>query len=315
MTILPTAFLLLLLLLVSMFWRPDLNPSSVEAAELGPHGRFLELPNGQRVHYQLDGPVNAPVVMLLHGFMASLHDWDAVSDGLSQRFRVLRIDMPGMGLTGWSNAMELGEHAVAKTLEQILDALGIDAVHLVGHSRGGYAAWVQAVLYPSRVKSLVLIASAGFPQDHEPRFSPLSFKIAQYRMGKAILRWSGSKFLVRKTLESLVADKRMVSKPWVERAYRLSLRKGNRKTMLALRPFQPNEELLDQLSSIEIPTLLIWGINDFLIPIRHAHLFSTKLKTSHIFPVPDAGHYPPMECPGLVSNAITLHVQDALRRR
>lgn len=287
----------------------DLSPELVESIEADQNSKFLRLPDGQRIHYQVSGEAGGIPVLLLHGFMASLRDWDQVAEELSEQFHVVRMDMPGMGLTGWTDHSALQENSVAASIEAILDFLKIDAVHLVGHSRGGYAAWTHAILYPERVRSLTLIASAGFRQDKEPRFAPISFKLAEYKAGKWILRWASNKAMVKKTLASLVANKELITPAWINRASMLSLRAGNRNTLIALRPFIPNTNLLERMHEIAMPTLLMWGQNDYLIPIRHAHLFMNNITGARLATVKNTGHYLPIESAHEVSREITEHIR------
>jgi 3-oxoadipate enol-lactonase len=112
------------------------------------------------VHYELRGRADAPVVLFANSLGTNFHVWDAQAAALAERFRVLRYDMRGHGLTdcpaGPYTIAQLGNDARA-----LLDALGIESAHVVGLSIGGLVAQRLAAAAPSRVRSLVLCDTAN----------------------------------------------------------------------------------------------------------------------------------------------------------
>lgn len=285
--------------------RPDVVAEQVAPLVETHASKYLVLRSGVRVHYTDTGGQGAQTVVLLHGFMASLRDFDAWVPSLSLHHRVVRVDLPGMGLTAGGPSTRLDEEFVSQCLLELLDQLGVNQASLVGHSRGGYAAWAFAALHPERVNKLVLIASAGLNQGHEPRRVPLSFKLAEYAWLKPVLRYVAARWLVRMTLTSLVHDPRHVTTEWVERAYRLMRLRGNRSTFLRLRPFRDRPDLQARLPRIQVPTLIAWGSDDYLIPVRHAHLFQSLMPQAVIKVYTGVGHYAIVEAgPILVRDVV-----------
>lgn len=276
-------------------FRPDLAFDEVAPHVETAHSQYLALQSGVRIHYTDTGPRGGPVVVLLHGFMASLRDFDTWVEPLGERHRVLRLDLPGMGLTAGSPSVRLDDEFVSDCLVEFLDRMGVNQATLVGHSRGGYVAWVFAVMHPERVRQLVLISAAGWRQDHEPRRAPLSFRLAEYAWLKPTLRYVAARWLVRLTLTSLVFDSRHVTQAWVDRAYRLTLLLGNRATFLRLRPFQVRADLQARLFNVKAPTLILWGNEDTLIPVRHAHLFQAAVPHAQLKVYTGVAHYPMVE--------------------
>lgn len=284
--------------------RPDVMAEQVTPFVETPASKYVVLRSGVRVHYTDTGGQGAQTVVLLHGFMASLRDFDAWVPLLSLHHRVVRVDLPGMGLTAGSPSIRLDEEFVSQCLLELLDQLGVDQASLVGHSRGGYAAWTFAVMHPERVNKLALIASAGLDQGREPRRVPLSFKLAEYPWLKPVLRYVAARWLVRMTLSGLVQDSTHVTTEWVERAYRLTRLQGNRSTFLRLRPFRDRPDLQARLPGIQVPTYIAWGSDDYLIPVRHAHLFQSLMPHAVLKVYIGVGHYAIVEAGAILASDV-----------
>lgn len=110
------------------------------------------------VHFTVEG--NGPAVLLLHGFLEDISIYDGMTEALSRTHRVVRIDLPGHGLSGvvgYRHAME----DVATAVRQVLDTIGIDSCTLVGHSMGGYVALAFAELFLMKTDGLVLFHSSA----------------------------------------------------------------------------------------------------------------------------------------------------------
>jgi pimeloyl-ACP methyl ester carboxylesterase len=101
-------------------------------------------------------------VILLHGFGASLDTWEPWAGRLSEQFRVIRLDLPGFGLTGADPTGDYSDARAMKLLAGLMDQLGIQRASLIGNSLGGRIAWNFAAMHPDRVRSLVLISPDGF---------------------------------------------------------------------------------------------------------------------------------------------------------
>ena len=80
-------------------WTPDLDRAELEKKYATPHTQFADI-GGYRVHYHDSGPKDAPILLMLHGFGSSLQTWDAWAESLNKQYRVVRLDLPGFGLTG-----------------------------------------------------------------------------------------------------------------------------------------------------------------------------------------------------------------------
>jgi pimeloyl-ACP methyl ester carboxylesterase len=157
---------------VAALYRPDLPPESLRAAYAPPPSRFVRV-DGMDVHYRDEGPTavpraGAPTVVLLHGMGASLHTWDAWTAALRDSLRVVRLDLPGYGLTGPFPAGDYRNAAYVAFLDRFLTAVGVGRASLAGNSMGGEIAWRFAAAHPARVERLVLVDAAGYPYGEAP---------------------------------------------------------------------------------------------------------------------------------------------------
>ena len=139
-------------------YAPDKPRTVLEAAYPGDYRSV----DGVRLRLRDTGPRNAAAVILLHGFGASLDTWEPWAQTLSERFRVIRFDLPGFGLTGADPTGDYSNARDIRILTGLMDQLGIDRASLIGNSLGGRIAWNFAALNPDRVTRLVLVSPDGF---------------------------------------------------------------------------------------------------------------------------------------------------------
>ena len=143
-------------------WTPDIESSELKSRYGATAQNFVTV-DGLDVHFKDTGPRDAPVLLLLHGFGSSLQTWDIWSSKLEEHYRVIRLDLPGFGLTGPSPVHDYSEQNDVSTLSHFVDKLGLSSFSLMGHSMGGKMAWGLAALMPERVEALVLMAPDGYP--------------------------------------------------------------------------------------------------------------------------------------------------------
>ncbi|MCJ7451325.1 MAG: alpha/beta hydrolase [Steroidobacteraceae bacterium] len=162
---------------IALNWAPDRPVSRLEARWAPPPSTFIEI-EGMRVHVRDEGQRDDPVpVVLLHGTSASLHTWDGWVRALEDRRRVIRVDMPGFGLTGPSPRGEYTIDSYVRFITAVLDHFGVKHCVLAGNSFGGWVAWETALADPGRVEALVLVDSAGYAIRSES--VPLAFRVAK----------------------------------------------------------------------------------------------------------------------------------------
>lgn len=249
------------------------------------------------LHVMDEGPkdVTASPIVLIHGTGASLHTWNGWVDALKQERRVIRFDLPGFGLTGPEPENNYTIERYTDYVIALLDKLKVERAVLAGNSLGGYIAWATAIRYPDKVDSLVLIDASGYPYDAES--VPLAFKLSQNKLAKTLLKNFLPKFIIRKSIENVYGSPDLVTDQLVNRYYELSLREGNRAAIKERFVQTKPGPLIAKLAALQIPTLILWGKKDKLIPVKFAQQFNEDIPNSQLVIFDELGHVPHEEAP------------------
>jgi pimeloyl-ACP methyl ester carboxylesterase len=236
---------------------------------------------GVAMHYYCAGRRGTPVV-LIHGLGSSAETWAAVVPMLSKEFLVYAPDLPGFGKTPLApEGTNISTHVLY--LKRFLDALGYPRVTLVGNSLGGWIATRFAVEHPERVERLYLLNSAGLRREnlHSPYVED---RIAANRSLENMLGYS---FPVPKfVLDALVRNSQTPAYAGFIRGY------------------DPREELDTVLADVQVPTTIIWGEHDNLLPLKCAHDFHEGIANSELVLLPRVGHMPQIQNPAKVAHII-----------
>jgi len=273
------------------FRTPDTDPAAMRAKYGGAPSQFVALGGGLTVHLRDTGPRDAPVLMLVHGSNADLHTWDPWAARLSKRYRVIRFDLPGHGLTGPSPAGQYSAPAFADVVEKVRAKLGVDHMVLAGNSMGGGVAWHYASMYPEHLTGLILVDASGQPPrgDHE---APLAFRIAQTPVLRDLMAHITPRSLIDKTVHQAFFDQELVTPAMVDRYWELLRYPGNRAATVERFSTSPDYATPARLKAITTPTLILWGNNDLLIPVSSARFFADNLPDNQLIIYPNTGHAP-----------------------
>jgi pimeloyl-ACP methyl ester carboxylesterase len=283
--------ILALLVAAGIFWAwtPDQPRASLEARYLGSTADLREV-DGVRLNVRDSGPTDAHALILLHGFGASLQTWDAWADALAATHRVIRIDLPGSGL---SAPDPTGDYTDARSMQLIvalMKQLDVPRASLIGHSIGGRIAWTFAAAHPTLVDKLVLIAPDGFASPGfaygKPPEVPASLSLMRFALPKALLRMS---------LEPAYHDPAMLTDALTTRYHDLLLAPGSREALLARMRQTVLVDPVPLLKTIHAPTLLLWGEEDAMIPIANAQDYLKALPDARLVVIPNSGHLPQEE--------------------
>jgi pimeloyl-ACP methyl ester carboxylesterase len=280
--LLTSAFLLALA--VYGLWVPDLGFGELQKRYGSTPENMVSIDN-MRIHYKDTGPKDAPVLLLLHGFGSSLQTWDVWAEKLDQKYRVIRLDLPGFGLTGPSPSDDYSEQNDLNTLTRFVDSLGITDLSVVGHSMGGKIAWTFAAAHAERVKALVLMAPDGFPQPEAIGTKPYAMPAI---MG--VMKFSLPKYFVRKSMEPAFVDVNELDDKLVNRYHDMLRAPGVRAAILARANQTIYTDPVPRLKQIKAPTLLIWGEEDKMIPSSNAASYAGVLAQSETVLIPKLGH-------------------------
>jgi pimeloyl-ACP methyl ester carboxylesterase len=272
-------------------WTPDRSRTDLEARYLDASSAFMDVA-GTSLRVRDTGPKSASVLIFMHGFGSSLETWEPWARLLNDNYRVVLFDFPGSGL---SEPDRTGDYSDARSLDLVkalMQQMGIQRAVLIGNSMGGRIAWKFAAAHPTLVSKLVLIspdgfASPGFEYGQPPRV-PAVLTLMKYFLPKPFLRTN---------LLAAYADPMRLSDAQLTRYYELLLAPGNRSAMIARMRQTLLEDPRAQLQRIEVPTLLLWGEADHMIPYSNAADYLRALANAKLVSFPDLGHVPQEESP------------------
>jgi pimeloyl-ACP methyl ester carboxylesterase len=286
-------------MLLALSRAPDVPVEGLVARWAPPPSDFVEL-RGMVVHLRDEGRRDDPEpLLLLHGTGASLHTWDGWARELRHQRRVIRVDLPGFGLTGpfggEYDAEDYRGDTYARFVLDLLDQLGVQRAVLAGNSLGGEIAWRVATLAPARVSRLVLVDASGL--DFRPEEIPPAFLMARLPVLRTIGQAVLPRELVAASVASVYGDPRRVTPELVDRYWHLTLREGNRAALsLRLQQLEPGAAA-GRLGQIAVPTLILWGERDKLIPPAVGEDLQRRIPGSQRVLLPGLGHVPQEEDP------------------
>jgi pimeloyl-ACP methyl ester carboxylesterase len=282
-------------------WAPDRPASELAARWAQPPSSFLELA-GLSVHLRDEGRRDDPMpLVLLHGTSASLHTWDGWVAALAPARRVVRVDLPGFGLTGPAPDGDYRIERYVGFVIALLDALGIERCVLAGNSFGGWVAWETALAEPTRVRGLILVDSAGYPL--ESQSVPIGFRIARIPLLNRLMEVTLPRGVVESSLRNTYGDPARVTPVLVDRYYELTLREGNRAALAKRFADGRHSDRTTGLPELQVPTLILWGGRDRLIPPAYGEQFRRDIAGSRLVVFPALGHVPHEEDPAATAAA------------
>ncbi len=280
-------------LLAAGLWlyQPDRPRAALLDRYAGPPSAFLEVA-GVTLHLRDTGPRDAPAVILIHGFGASLHTWEDWAAILEREFRVIRFDLPGFGLTGPDPTGDYTDARSLAVITALMDRLGIARAAILGSSMGGRIAWTFAAERPDRVERLVLMAPDGFASHGrgygvQPRV-PVVAKLLPHVMPMPMLR---------STTRAAYGDPATLTEPVLQRYRDMLLAPGVRQAILDRIAQNVLADPEPYLRRITAPTLLVWGEKDGMVPVSNAADYQRLLADSRLVAFPGIGHVPQEEAP------------------
>lgn len=241
-------------------WR-DIPAPVLEARYMTTASRFLNV-DGVRLHYRDEG--SGPPLVLIHANFASLLSWDEWVPVLATRYRVLRFDMPGHGLTGPDPS---GNYSLERSVEltgRFADALGLRRFTIGGTSLGGTVAIHYAASRPERIERLVLL-SPGALEGRE-----MADRGRELPAAADILRYVTPRALAAHMLRSRFGDPERVTEDLIDRWYDMWLREGQREAILARLRSYSSADIEEATAAVTAPTLILWGEANPQAPVEQA---------------------------------------------
>jgi 2-hydroxy-6-oxonona-2,4-dienedioate hydrolase len=252
----------------------------------------------------MNDPETRQHLLFIHGLGSSADRWLDIPDALSLYFHTVAIDLPGFGGSDKPSDMNYTIEAFSDIVREFIDKIKITEENrgnnkartttLVGHSLGGFiASRIAATDNSNFLNKLVLVDSSG----NLEKPTPLLDEYLDAAMNP-------SKEKVRKVFEQMVANPLLVSdvlvhgfidrinRPGSKYAFESSLR-NSANTQIGIKN-------LNRISEKGIPTLILWGMHDKVIPTQHSQIFKEAIKDSTVTMIPNTGHAPFTEKPALV---------------
>ncbi len=274
---------------------PDTDPAEMQAKYGAAPSRMLAVGDGRQVHVRDEGPRDAPIV-LLHGSNADLHTWQAWTDALSADYRVVRFDQRGHGLTGPAADADYSIEAFAGDIDAVVDALGVERFVLAGNSMGGAIAMQYAIASPERLDGLVLVDASGAPIERDADGN-IAFKLAAMPGVGSVMSQVLPRSLVERSLSQSVSNQKIVTGEAVDRYWELARYPGNRDATRARFSTPRSAFSAEQVAQTDVPTLVMWGEEDKLIPYEAAGWYMDHLPDATLAAYPGIGHLPMEEAP------------------
>ena len=276
--------------------RADIPYDTLEMVYAPPDSQFMTLDDGLKVHFTDTGPQDRSAIVLVHGFSASLHTWEAWKTDLELDYRIITLDLPGHGLSRADDPSAANIDRFVEVVHAVTQQLGVEQFTLAGNSMGGNTAWQYALAHPETLDGRGLVAASGWPEEaDEGDDSPFIFTLLSNPIARAVLKDLDMTSLTRSGLESSYADPAFVTDELVERYVALSRAPGHRATLLAIMAGDRVLATPETVSQISVPTLMIWGREDNLVPVSGAQKFGDAITGSQVIIYDNIGHLPQEE--------------------
>jgi len=283
----------------SVFWE--------DAAPFVPHAensRFVFV-HGMRLHYQEFGDTANPTLILIHGYTASAYVWRAAAPLLADAgFHVLALDLVGFGYSDKPRWFDYSISSQARMIVRFMDRLGLGAATLVGSSYGGAVAATIALDYAERVNKLVLVDSVI---NNDLKHHPILRVAALPIVGEMITPFlSDSRALHRYRMRDALgpASQHLVTDERVESVRRPLFAADGHHSLLATSRNWFANRIEQDAYLIRQPTLIAWGEDDTVTPLKHGHKLHQEILHSRLFVFKNCGHLPQEEVPADFTNVI-----------
>jgi pimeloyl-ACP methyl ester carboxylesterase len=275
---------------------PDIPYAALEARYAAHGSAFVALPGGVNLHYQADGDPGRPAVVLVHGYGDSFTTWEGWTPALAAGYRVLSIDLPGHGLTSAPEGYRLSAAGLADVVDAFATALALPRFAIAGNSMGGGVAWQYALRHPDRLSALILVDAAGWPMP-PPKDLPIAFRILKYRAGRWLLAHIDNRPLIEEGLRKDVYDPQVITPAFIDRWAEFQRAPGHRAILMSPDLGSFATASASTLGAIHVPTLVLHGEADPLIPLESGRRFAAAIPGAKLVTYPNVGHLPQVEIP------------------
>ncbi len=283
-----------------ILYQEDIPRDVVDARYISADSQFSELGDLGRVHFRDEGRRQSPPIILLHGSNASLHTFEPWVTRLKDKFRVVTIDLPGHGLTGAIPSDNYSRETMVQVVNVLANKLELEPFVIGGNSMGGSVALRYALDHPRKITGLVLINSSGFTKKklEDDSQGVLAFRLLKNPLFRAIAEVMDPYYFVTQGLDAAFHQHAVITETMVMRYYDLALREGTREAIIKRFAATEDEKYQAQdLAQIKVPTLLMWGKEDAVVPFAFSSGYETLLPGISTAYYDGVGHIPMEEVP------------------
>ena len=256
--------------------------------------------NGIELHYEIHGK-GLPLV-LISGIGYTKWQWHRMLPFLARHFRLITFDNRGVGESDKPEGPYTA-HMLAADTVGLLDALGIEKAAVLGHSMGGFIAQAMALEFPHKVEKLILCSTNFGGPRHVP-VTPEAMKVLTDVSSDPLTRFRNG--LVISTAPGWAENNPDMIQRWVEWRVANPIEPAPYQAQLAigLGLLQEAAAFENQLPRIKVPTLILFGEHDKVVPPANATLLAEKIADSKVVILPEAGHFFPIEVPKAAAQAV-----------
>ncbi|MBC7767920.1 MAG: alpha/beta hydrolase [Phycisphaerales bacterium] len=271
----------------------DIPFATLETRYANAASQYLDLPDGVRVHYRVEGSDAAPALLMVHGLGASLHTWEPWVSHLRGRYRIITLDLPGHGLTRTPSNYRFSATSNAQLVEHVRQRVGAPHIVVAGHSMGGAVAVRYALAHPERVSALVLINATAWPQERRWSGAPFVFQLLANPIGRAVLRNVNPELFAERGLRSAYYDSGLVDDELVDRYVELARAPGHRAVLTSGQNNRADQPLqVSDFSRLAMPTLVVHGAEDTIISVQDSRSLAAAIPNAQLIVYPNVGHVP-----------------------
>lgn len=287
---------------------PRLTVAQLRAKYADRQSRYITV-KGMEIHYKDEGPRKAPVLLMIHGSQSSLRTWDRITLLLKKRYRVIRFDIPGYGLSSPATDEAAANVKPVEVTEGLIEGLGIRKIAAaVGVSSGGTMAMYLAAKRPELVERLILSNTPSDPVDTSHMVQTPGFLAAQDRARQTGYQdfdfWD-------QYLSFFAGDAGRISKRTRMEYWDFNRRSPEKHPIAMVARIGDGKQAAIEMAKITAPTFLVWGSGDPLLPEAAVNAITRYLQNATISKVlmPDVGHYPPLEVPDRFARWVETYVE------
>ena len=215
-------------------------------------------------------------------------------------YLVITVDLPGHGLTGSTPAGDYTYTGMANFLKEFTQSLEIKEFYLSGNSMGGAVSLQYILSYPDDILGLILVDSAGvdIPKEAQQKVHyPLVFQLAGHWYSSWLVKYITPRSLAGEGLITAVADPAVLNSAMIDRYWELGLHPGNREATNKRFAWYRDGKTTLPVENITVPTLILWGKEDRIIPVAVADEFKRRIQNSKLHIFDTLGHIPMEESP------------------